>query len=761
LQQRILRADPALDVRAAPVTAARPVVPVQLPADIPGFLGRVDELTALDALLVDGSMIAALSGTAGVGKTALAVHWAHRARPAFPHGQLYVDLRGYDPKQPMTTGEALTRLLEAVGVSGPAVPVELDARAARYRTEIADRRMLVVLDNASSVDQVRDLLPGTASCAVVVTSRDHLAGLVALHGARRLDLDPLPMDDATTLLRRLIGDRAAADPGAVRLLASQCAQLPLALRVTAELAVSRPDTPLARLAEELGDGQRRLRLLDGGGHDRAAVRAVFSWSYRHLPPDAAQLFRRLSGHPGPDFDVRAAAATGQLTLADAERLLGLLSRANVLQPRPPGRYGMHDLLRAYATELADANDLRAARNRLFDYYLAAAAAATDVLYPVGRAQREKTDVPEALLPPTSDRALPRAWLNAERANLVALCRYAANHGWQKHAVRLSAVLYRYLEAGGHFTDALEIHTCAVDAASQTGDRSGRAHALTNLGLVHRLLGRYAPATDHLRRALDLHRLTGDLEGEARALSNLGIVEDRLGHAAAAGDWLGQALDLYRELDNKHGTAAVLTNLGGVHNGTGEHAQAAANLAEALVLFRELGDQGGEASALVNLGEAESRSGNGRAALGHFAAALALFREMNHRYGQAVALSNLGTEYSRLGQHDEAVPRFSEALDIFRDTGHRYGEASALNGLGEALHDAGLPGALTEHSAALAIATETGDRDEQARAHTGAARVHQHDGEPELARDHWRQALRLYTELNSPEAERVRGELAGA
>ena len=750
LQQRILRADPALDVRGPATTA---LVPAQLPADVPGFLGRADELAALDALLLDGPMIAAVSGTAGVGKTALAVHWAHRVRPAFPHGQLYVDLRGYDPRQPMTTGEALARLLEAIGVPGQAIPVDLDARAARYRSEIADRRMLVLLDNASSVEQVRDLLPGAASCAVVVTSRDHLAGLVALHGARRVDLDPLPVGDAMTLLGRLIGDRAAADPAAVRLLATRCAQLPLALRVTAELAVSRHATPLARLAEELRDGQRRLRLLDGGGHDRAAVRAVFSWSYRHLPPDAARLFRRLSCHPGPDLDVRAAAAAGRLDLEDTARLLGVLLRANVIQSGTHGRYGMHDLLRAYAGELAathDAADLPAVRDRLFDYYVAAAEAATGVLYPVGRPRRH-TGVPDALLPPTADREQPRAWLNAERANLVAVCRCAT-----EHAVRLSAILYRYLEGGGHYTEALEIHTSALTAATRLGDREGQAHALTNLGLVHRLLGRYGPATDHLRRALELHRLTGDREGEARTSSNLGIVEDRTGHASAAGDWLRRALVLYRSLGNEHGTAAALTNLGGVHNGVGRYAEATRHLTEALGLFRKLGDQSGEASVLVNLGEAESRLGNTERAVGHYAAALALFRDLNHRYGQAVALSNLGAGHTRLGQYDLAVAEFGEALGIFRDTGHRYGEASALNGLGDALHEAGRPGALAEHLAALAIATETGDRDEQARAHTGAARAHDDPGE---AREHWRQALRLYTELDAPEVAWVREQLA--
>ena len=725
LQQRILRADPALDLPAPPPAAdpVHRVVPAQLPADIAGFSGRDAELAELDALLLgdgSGARIAAVSGTAGVGKTALAVHWAHRVRPAFPDGQLYLDLRGYDPNRPMTTGEALTRLLDALDVSGRSVPVEVDALAGRYRTELADRRMLILLDNALSVEHVRALLPGTASCVVVVTSRDSLAGLVALHGARRLSLDPLPIDDATTLLRSLIGDRATADPVAAGVLAQQCARLPLALRVTAELAVSRPGTPLARLADELRDGRRRLRLLDAGGDLRAAVRAVLSWSYRHLPADAARLFRSLGCHPGQDFDLHSAAALARLDLDDADRLLDILVRAHVIHPGAPGRYGMHDLLRAYATELADTSDdtdPHAVRSRLFDYYLAAVGATTDALYPV----RRRAADPDTPLPPTNDVARSKAWLNAERPNLVAICGYAATHGWPTHAVRLAATVYRYLE-GGHYADALAIHHHALGAARQLGDEHGEAHALTNLGLVHRLLGRYATATDHLRQALDLHRRIGDRDGEARTLSNLGIVEDRLGRPDSAADRLAQALTHHRQQADQHGTAAALTNLGGVCNGTGQFSRAADHLTEALVLFRELGDRGGEASALSNLAKAETGLRRYHQAAQHLEEALAHFRDLNHRYGQAVALSNLGPVYSRLGRHDHAIDHLGEALILFRDTGHRYGEASVLNGLGEALHQAARPGGLAHHLAALDIATETGDRDEQARAHAGAAAI---------------------------------------
>ncbi|MFL6141544.1 MAG: BTAD domain-containing putative transcriptional regulator [Labedaea sp.] len=731
LRQRILRADAGLD----PATEALdpgPAVPAQLPADVPGFCGRTGELAELDRVLAGSRrdrthpVVVALSGTAGVGKTALAVHWAHRVRPAFPDGQLYVDLKGYDPSQPMGTGDALARLLGALGVRDKDIPTQVEARVTRYRTAVADRRLLMVLDNASSVEQLRALLPGTDSCAVVVTSRDSLGGLVALNGAHRLELDVLPMDDATSLLCNLIGARAGADPASTGLLARQCARLPLALRVAAELAVSRAGTPLARLVHELRDSQRRLRLLDGGSDIRATVRTVFSWSYRHLPADAARLFRVLSCHPGADFELRSAAALGRLDLDETVRLLDVLVRAHVIQPGPDDRYGMHDLFRAYAQDRAAATDseadLAAARTRLFDHYLAVATAARDLLYPATSPEKRVVTA----LSPTNDPEWLRAWLDAERPNLVTVCGYAAGHGWPEHAVALAATLYRYLE-GGHYGDALVIHTAALDAAKRVGDRCGEAHALTNLGLVHRLLGQYGPATEHLTNALELHRRTGDRDGEARTLSNLGIIEDRLGRGRAEA-YLDRALSAYRELGNRHGVAAVLTNLGGLHNGLGRHSCAAGHLTEALGLFRELGDRGGAASALTNLGAAETETGQYPRAAGHLEEALALFQELGHRYGQAIALSNLGRVYDELGHHDRALDHLGRALAILRETGHRYGEASVLNGLGSALHAAGRPGALERHTAALEIATETGDRDEQTRARAGIDRVRLGTGE---------------------------------
>jgi DNA-binding SARP family transcriptional activator len=338
-------------------------IPSQLPCTVAHFTGRATELAALNTALNQSAgrtiVISAIAGTAGVGKTALAIQWSHQITEQFPDGQLYVNLRGYDPDQPMPAADALARFLRALGLSGQDIPPEEDERAARYRSLLSGKRMLVVLDNAGSPDQVRPLLPGTPDSTVIVTSRDALAGLVARDGATRLDLGLLPLEDAVGLLGRLIGARVDATPTAVAELADQCCRLPLALRVAAELATSHPGVPLAELSGELADLHKRLDLLAAGGDRRTAVRAVFSWSYQHLGADAAQTFRLLGLHPGPDFEPYAAAALTGMTAEEARQMLDLLARAHLIQAASPGRYGMHDLLRAYALERATAEDEQA------------------------------------------------------------------------------------------------------------------------------------------------------------------------------------------------------------------------------------------------------------------------------------------------------------------------------------------------------------------------------------------------------------------
>ncbi|MGH4009272.1 MAG: ATP-binding protein [Pseudonocardiaceae bacterium] len=791
------------------------VVPAQLPADVDKFTGRRQELADLDHLLAataeqasggsTGPVISAVSGTAGVGKTALALRWAHRIRGEYPDGQLYVNLRGYDPDQPMSAGDVLAGFLRALGLSGQEIPLEVEERAAAYRSLLNGRRVLVVLDNAATVEQIRPLLPGSASCLVVVTSRDSLVGLVARHGARRLDLNPLPLEDAVVLLRALIGERIDAEPEAATTLAQLCVRLPLALRVAAELAAARPNASLAELVTELGDEHRRLELLDAGGDPRTAVRGVFSWSYQHLPADAARMFRLIGLHPGPDFDPYAAAILADVSLERAQHLLDMLVRAHLIQLTRSGRDGMHDLLRVYATYLAAEEDpeqeRRAALTRLFDYYLRTTAAAVDTLVPASPDRPPPGIRPPATpTPMVGDPTTARAWLDAERATLVTVTAYTAAHGWPGHTIHLATTVNCYLENGGHYLDALTILTHARHAARHTSDPSAEARALTNLGLVYFWQARYQQAAEHHQQALALCREIGDRAGEADALTRLGLVYQQQGRDQQATEHHQQALTLFRELGHRDGEANVLDDIGVAYWHQGRYGQAAEHLEQALALFRELGHRVGEAHALGYLGLVHQRQGHYGQAAERVGQALALFREINHRIGEARALTVLGDVYQQQGRYGQAGKDLEQALTLFRELGdrageadvlavlgevyqrrghdqqaadhqqqalalyreigHPAGEARALNNLGEIRYVTGqLREALIQHTAALALATQIGDRYEQARAHNGLAHTHLATSDSDLARHYWQQALTRYTDLGIPDAEDIRTHLA--
>jgi DNA-binding SARP family transcriptional activator/tetratricopeptide (TPR) repeat protein len=716
------------DERPGPAPPASRV-PAQLPADVYAFAGREGELSALDELADVGGVstavvVSAVSGTAGVGKTALAVRWAHRVRDRFPDGQLYLDLRGYDSEQPLSVSDALARLLSALGLAGSEIPLDPDDRAARYRTELSDRRMLVLLDNAATTDQIRQLLPGAPGCLVLVTSRDSLAGLVARHGARRLDLDLLPLDDAVRLLGWLIGDRVAAEPAAARTLAEECARLPLALRIAAELAAARPRTPLSELVDELADEQRRLDLLDAGADPRTAVRAVFSWSYQHLTTEAADAFRLIGLHPGTDLDPYAAAALGDTSLPRARRLLDLLARAHLIHEHEPGRYVMHDLLRAYANQLATTRNSLAERDaaltRLLDFYLGTAAAAMDALHPAEQHRRPRIATPLTPTPAFDDAEPAKTWLDAERANLVAACVHAEAHGWPAQAVGLANTLFRYLDTSGLNADAFTIHDLATRAAATIGDGPGEARALLNLGLVYWHQGLLNQAATHLERALNRYVDIGDDAGQAGAHSNLGVIQWRRGHLADAAENLERALDTYRRLGNVLGQAEALGNLGLVHD----------------------------------------RLDRLDLALDHHQQALDLFRHVGYTLGEAYALNNLAMVHVRLGRPAEAVGSLRRAVTWFQRIGERAGEAEALNGLGQALCASGAPDEAAErHTAALTVAGEIGDRYEQARARAGIAAVHESTGDLVAARARWQEALDIYDALEVPDGDAVRARLA--
>jgi DNA-binding SARP family transcriptional activator len=779
LHQRVLARDRELLTSPPSAAAAQAAgrdrqVPRQLPAPVAGFTGRHVELAELAGLLTSTrraataptALITAIGGTAGVGKTALAVHWAHQVAGSFPDGQLYVNLRGYDPAQPITAVDALARFLRDLGVPGPDIPAEEEGRAARYRSLLAGRRLLVLLDNAGSAEQVRPLLPGTDGCAAVVTSRDALAGLVARDGARRLDLDLLPLADAISLLRALIGGRVDAEPEEAAALAACCCRLPLALRVAAELAVARPTVTLASLAAELADQQHRLDLLEAGGDPRTAVRAVFSWSMRHLDPGTARGFRLLGLHPGPDLDAYVAAALTGTSLQHAGELLDQLTRAHLIQTAGPGRHAMHDLLRDYARELADYDgddERRAALTRLFDYYLHAAAAAMDTLYPAEQHVRPTVTSPGiGVAPPLTRPDTARAWLDAELPCLVAAVVHAATQGWPRHAIDLPATLYRYLESGGHLSESLTINGHAHSAAQQTGNIAAEARALAYLATAELRQGRYQHAASHLKQALAFSRQARDRDGEARALANLGVLTFWQGRYQQAAGYYEQALTLSREAGNRTGEATTLTNLAGAQVRLGQLEQAHSHLQHALFLSRETGQQDGEAYALLNLADVSLRQGRYEQAAPYLKQGLALCRDTGDRVGEASALTLLGELDLRQGRHDDADRLLQEALGLARDTGARTAETDALSLLGEVSLAAGHHGqARIHHAAALALASQADDMYLQARAHDGLARTHHAGRDLEQARQHWQKALAIYAEMEAPEADQVRAQLAAA
>jgi tetratricopeptide (TPR) repeat protein len=690
------------------------------------------------------------------------VHWAHGVRDAFPDGQLYVNLHGYDPAEPLPAADALARFLRALGLADQDIPADADERAARYRSMLDGQRMLIVLDNAGAVDQVRPLLPGTPSSTVVVTSRDSLAGLVVRNGARRMDLDLFPPADAIVLVCALIGGRARADPAAASMLAGQCARLPLALRVAAELAAARPALTLAQLVGELADEQRRLDLLDAGGDARTAVRGVFSWSYRHLPPDAARVFRLIGQHPGPDLDAYAVAALAGATIERARDVCELLARAHLIHPARPGRYAMHDLLRAYSTDLSRAaGEDRAALGRLFDYYLAAAAAAMDILVPAERDRRPRIAPPATPIPPLTDAASVRAWLDAERPTFVAVAACAAARGWPGHATRLSAIVCRYVETGGHYADAVAIHAHAADAAHAAGDRSAEAHALNHLGFITGRLGQHHEGVTHLHRSLALFQEAGDRSGAARALSNLASAQLRQGRYPQAASCYRQALEAFEEIGDSIGEARALNGLGLVDWQQGRYERAASHFRRALALFRRRGDRSNEAHALGNLGMVVGRQGDDARAAEHLEAALALLRRIGDRSGTASVLTDLGSVACRQGRYREAFRYQRQALALFRMIGERAGEAEALNGLGEVLLATAKPGpAHVRHAEALTLASDISNRNEQARAHNGLGAALLAEGLTSRARAHYAAALALASESGDPyQQDRARDGLA--
>ncbi|HEY1966988.1 MAG TPA: BTAD domain-containing putative transcriptional regulator, partial [Pseudonocardia sp.] len=583
--------------------------PAQLPADVAGFTGRQRELDTLDAAAAHaqptGVVVYGMSGTAGVGKTALAVHWAHRARTAFPDGQLYANLRGFDPGGSIQDpAEAIRCFLDAFGVPPASVPPSLEAQTALYRTLLADRRMLVVLDNARDAEHARPLLPGAPGCLTLVTSRNQLTGLAVTEGAQLLTLDILGLAETRDLLTRRLGEqRVTTEPAAVAQIIARCAGLPLALAIVAARAAAQPHLPLAGFAEELRESCRRLDFLDGGD-PVTRIRAVFSWSYQALSADAARLFRLLALHPGPDIGVPAVAGLAGLPPQRVRPLLAELVRGCLLTQHTPGRYAFHDLLRDFATELAtdhDRHETELATRRMLDHYLHTARAADTVLTPQHRPMALPAAEPNSAPgnPPSHQEAA--AWFIAEHPVLLAMVQHASVLGCDLQVWQLATTLTTFLDRYGYWRQLAGAQTVALVAARRLGDRAGQANAHRGLGLAEDRLGRLDSARTHYGLALELFAALGDDAGQARTQQHLARMCSAQGDYRRARQHAQRSLTHYEAIDDKAGRSAALNHLGWGSAQLGHFDEALRHCRQALPLAEEIGDINGQAHIWDSLG----------------------------------------------------------------------------------------------------------------------------------------------------------------
>ena len=699
LHQRILTADdgllPAPDGPApesAPVTlspgaegpgdpvAAQRVVPRHLPAATRHFAGRAGALKALTELAAEvaetsqATVISVIDGTAGIGKTTLALHFAHQAAGRFPDGQLYVNLRGFDPAgPPVTPEEALRLLLDALSVPAARIPAGLDAQAGLFRSLLAGQRMLVLLDNARDVDQVRPLLPASPGSLVIVTSRNQLTSLVAAEGASPLTLDVLTDGEAHELLTRRLGaQRVADDPGAADELIQQCARLPLALSIAAARSASQPGLSLATLTADLGDARGRLDALDAG-HAATNVRAVLSWSYQQLDAATARLFRLLGLHAGPDVSAAAAASMAGLTLAETRRRLSELTQAHLLTEHAPGRFSSHDLLRAYAAELAQSADSEAERHaatgRMLDHYLHTVHAASVFLAPSRRPVTLAPLQPGVTPEHIAGIEQAQAWFEPEDQVLMSAVARALEAGFDVHAWQITWALSRFLNQKGRWHDWAVAEQMALAAAERLGDRAAQAGIHQRCGVASALLGNYEDAHAHMRLALSIYAERGDRAGEGYVHNAFAVVLCHQERDVDALDQARQALEAYTDTGDEAGRALALNSVGFMYTRLGDHRQALRYCGQAAGVLRQVGNREGEASTLDSLGYAHQQLGNHTESVTWYQRALDLYSEIGHHCGYAETLGRLGDAHQAAGDLGKARTAWKDALAILDDLHH--------------------------------------------------------------------------------------------
>jgi DNA-binding SARP family transcriptional activator/tetratricopeptide (TPR) repeat protein len=680
LNEKILAGEPLPGAQTALLLHLARPVPRQLPPDASHFTGRAAELERLDGL-VDGSgaaplppvMTIVISGTAGVGKTALANRWAHQVADRFPDGQLYASLHGHDATAPADPLEVLARFMRALGVAAEQVPEDLEEAAGMYRSLLDGKRILVLLDNAASTGQVRALLPGTPGCVVIVTSRNRLTGLRVREGPSAITLLPFVPAEAVELLHKILGPgRAAAEPAALAAIADECAYLPLALRIAAERASARPHHTLGALAAQLAVASGQLDMLDADDDPATSVRAVFSWSYQSLAPDTARMFRLAGLHPGPDISVPAAAALADCDTHMAARLLETLANAHLVEIPAADRYRFHDLLRAYATECAAADEDEAERTaalrRVLTWYLHTADAAAKLLAPARR-QVPLEPSPANCRPLSfADYEHAIAWCDVEHLNLVAAIHAAASCGEHQIAWNLPVALADYVRTRKLWAEGIKYGQASLPAPRRANDAHAEAWVLNGLAAAHHALGQFHDSLDFLQRSLKIRRHIGDRYDETSTLNNIGAVYGDLGQLDAAAGQFQCALDLATRTGDKYGQCSALYNLAEAHLKLRQPGKALEYGQQALAIASEIGCRQIEGVALTTLGDVSLTCAQAAAAEAHYQQALIVWQRASDRHREAATHRRLGDLHHRNGNTPHAHEHWLQALAIFEGLG---------------------------------------------------------------------------------------------